>query len=54
MLPVAAVVVTHNSASVIRDCLVSLRDLEDIVVVDNASQDETRRYAATFPGFMVI
>lgn len=41
----SAVVVTHNSARVIQDCLESVRrHLPDseIVVVDNASKDETR------------
>ncbi|MBI3664999.1 MAG: glycosyltransferase family 2 protein [Acidobacteria bacterium] len=38
---VAAVVVTYNSAAVIDNCLRSLQDFAEIVVVDNASADET-------------
>ncbi len=54
MLPVAAVIVTHNSASVIRDCLESLRDLEELVVVDNGSEDDTCNYVRSFSSVRVI
>ena len=40
----SAVVVTHNSADIIQDCLKSVRlhvPVSEIVVVDNASSDET-------------
>jgi GT2 family glycosyltransferase len=43
MYRVAIVIVTHNSASAIGDCLDALKPLEgvEILVVDNASQDGT-------------
>lgn len=40
---VAAVVVAHNSAAEIADCLESLHDVAEIVVVDNGSADQTCR-----------
>ncbi|MBI3693782.1 MAG: glycosyltransferase family 2 protein [Acidobacteria bacterium] len=40
---VAAVVVTYNSASEIDNCLRSLENVTEIVVVDNGSQDDTCR-----------
>ena len=44
MIPaVAAVVVTYNSASVIDNCLHSLENIGEIVVVDNGSTDDTCR-----------
>ena len=42
ILPVAAVVVSCNSAAEIGDCLASLGEAAEVVVVDNASADETR------------
>jgi len=44
--PVAAVVVTWNSASEIDNCLRSLENIGEIVVVDNGSTDETLRVIA--------
>jgi GT2 family glycosyltransferase len=38
---VAAVIVTHNSAGRIGPCLSSLEGLDEILIVDNASSDET-------------
>ena len=38
---VAAVVVTHHSAAVIGSCLDSIRGMGRIIVIDNASDDET-------------
>lgn len=40
---VAAVVVTYNSAAVIDNCLRSLENVAETVVVDNGSTDETGR-----------
>ena len=40
---VAAVVVTYNSASEVDNCLRSLENVAEIVVVDNGSQDDTCR-----------
>jgi N-acetylglucosaminyl-diphospho-decaprenol L-rhamnosyltransferase len=44
MPDVSAVVVNYNAASVIGDCLRSLRDegVEEVVVADNASSDDSR------------
>ncbi len=48
------VIVTFNSAEVLRDCLASLAagaagvDLADVVVVDNASIDDSMQVAASF------
>jgi len=38
---VAAVVVTHNSAQAVRDCLPLIEGPDEVVVVDNASHDHT-------------
>ncbi len=47
--PLGVVVVTHNSAHVLRTCLDSLRPYNlPVVVVDNASLDATREIAARF------
>ena len=43
---VAAVIVTHHSAAVIGPCLDSIRGMGWIIVVDNASDDETRDIVA--------
>jgi N-acetylglucosaminyl-diphospho-decaprenol L-rhamnosyltransferase len=49
---VAAVVVTHNSADVLGDCLRSLADqgetLVEVIVADNVSTDTTREIAESF------
>ncbi len=42
-LEIAAVVVTYNSAAVIDNCLQSLENVAEIVVVDNGSADDTVR-----------
>ena len=54
MHPVSAVVVTHNSAGVIRECLAALRDLEQVVVVDNKSRDGTVNESCSIPYTRVI
>ncbi|MCH7799019.1 MAG: glycosyltransferase family 2 protein [Planctomycetes bacterium] len=43
---VAVVIVTHHSAAVIGACLDSVRDVDQLIVVDNASDDETRQIVA--------
>lgn len=53
-LAVAAVVVTHNSASVIDNCLHSLENIAEIVVVDNGSTDDTCRVVANRTGVRLI
>lgn len=45
----SAVIVTYNNEKIILDCLESLRDVADeIVVVDSASTDHTRKIASYF------
>lgn len=54
-MSIAAVIVTHNSASAVADCLAHLDGPDEIVVVDNASSDHTLeavRHAA--PGAILI
>ena len=58
-LSIASVTVTFNGAHILRQHLHSLknqsRPLDEIVVVDNASTDETRQLLATeFPGVTVL
>ena len=53
----SAVIVTHNSADVIQDCLKSVRlQLPDseIVVVDNASGDDTRARCKEITGTTLV
>jgi GT2 family glycosyltransferase len=57
---VAVVVVTHNSADVLPECLESLRtggadgvELTDVVVVDNASADSSTEIAKTTDGLPI-
>jgi N-acetylglucosaminyl-diphospho-decaprenol L-rhamnosyltransferase len=56
---VAVVIVTYNSADVLRGCLESVDagakgvDLGDVVVVDNASRDDSLRIADEFDGLSV-
>jgi N-acetylglucosaminyl-diphospho-decaprenol L-rhamnosyltransferase len=54
---VAAVIVTYNSADVLRDCLRSLSEqgmpLAQVVVADNASRDTTRDIAEDFAALPV-
>ncbi|GFG54425.1 glycosyl transferase family 2 [Mycolicibacterium agri] len=53
----AAVIVTYNSADVIGDCLRSLSEQtpppDSVIVVDNASKDESRVIAAEFADIAV-
>ncbi len=52
---VAVVIVTHNSAGEIEACLRSLEGTGEVVVVDNASQDDTcRRVQAAAPRLRLI
>jgi GT2 family glycosyltransferase len=52
---VAVVIVTYNSAPEIEACLRSIEGAGEIVVVDNASQDDTcRRVKATGPHLQLI
>lgn len=52
---VSAVIVTHNSAGVIEKCLRSIDRAHHIIVVDNASDDETLDIVKrTLPGAEII
>ncbi len=56
---VCAVVVTHNRSRLLRECLLALlgqtREVESILVVDNASSDDTvNLLASEFPGIEVL
>ena len=49
---VSMIVLNHNGADVLEHCLVSLSaamaDDDELIVVDNASSDESREYAREF------
>ncbi len=49
MRDVSAIVVTHNSESHISDCLDALHDCGQVIVVDNASGDDTVAIASQRP-----
>src|SRR4029077_9218518 len=51
---VAVLVVTHNSASTLLQCLEPLAGKVEIVVVDNASSDSSADIAAGLPGVEVV
>ena len=52
---VSAVIVTHNSGHVVERCLASLGGIERVIVVDNASGDDTHtRIAAARPDALCI
>jgi N-acetylglucosaminyl-diphospho-decaprenol L-rhamnosyltransferase len=59
IVKIAVVIVTHNSADVIGGCLAALPDgaetieLTDVIVVDNASSDESVRIAREAPGLPI-
>jgi glycosyltransferase involved in cell wall biosynthesis len=46
--PLSAYVLTHNSEEYIQGCLASLRWVDEIVVVDDQSTDQTRQIAETY------
>jgi glycosyltransferase involved in cell wall biosynthesis len=59
-LPVSAYIITHNEEKNIRRCLESLKEFEEVVVVDSFSTDQTaaicreytdRVYQREWPGF---
>jgi GT2 family glycosyltransferase len=57
--PISIIVVTWNGASIVRQCLESLRNITDhpeyeIVVSDNGSTDGTLDYVKSLPGVRVI
>jgi len=53
--PVAAVVVTYNSADCLSECLAAaIRECSEVVVVDNASSDGSAAKARLVPGVRLI
>ena len=54
MLPVAAIIVTYNSREEIGDCLRSLSEVQEIVVVDNASVDGTEEVLRKADGIAFV
>lgn len=56
-MSVTAIIVSYNSASVIRPCLANLQEngIAEVIVVDNASEDETCEIIKRdFPGVQLI
>jgi len=51
---VSALVVSHNSASTLRECLEPLAGQLQVVVVDSDSQDDSAAIAASIPGIESI
>jgi rhamnopyranosyl-N-acetylglucosaminyl-diphospho-decaprenol beta-1,3/1,4-galactofuranosyltransferase len=55
---IAAVVVTHNRLALLKECVAALRGqackLDEIIVVNNASDDGTREWLASQSGLTVI
>ena len=48
-IPVSGVIIAHNSAATLADCLTSLARLDEVVVYENGSTDNTAEIAAGFP-----
>jgi len=46
---VSGVIIAHNSAATLADCLTSLSRLDEVVVYENNSTDNTAEIAASFP-----
>jgi glycosyltransferase involved in cell wall biosynthesis len=46
--PVSAVIITHNAARQIADCLHSLSFVSEILILDSGSDDETENIAASY------
>lgn len=56
-MKLSAIVVAHNSSSVVATCCQSLRSLipsAEIIVVDNASTDDTRQLCCQFDGVTLL
>ena len=53
MVSIGFVVVTFNSAAVLRDCLASIPPGQEIVIVDNASRDTSVEVAKSFGAHII-
>lgn len=53
-IPCSALVLTRNSAATLEACLNSIKDIEDIVLVDGYSADTTREIAKKFSNVRII
>ncbi len=51
---VTIVIITFNSEKVIGDCLKSLSDIPNIIVVDNGSSDNTKNIVAEFKSVNLV
>jgi glycosyltransferase involved in cell wall biosynthesis len=54
ILPVSVVLLTHNSIDTLKECIESLRCIDDIVVVDGFSTDGTREYIQSQPNCRLV
>lgn len=54
MSQIAAIIITHNSADVIDACLASTSGVAEVVVVDNASADDTLEKVRNWPECRLI
>lgn len=53
-IPCSAMVLTRNSAQTLEACLLSLKEIEDVVIVDGYSTDATREIAKKFPNVRIF
>ena len=53
-IPVSVVVLTKNEESNIGKCLESVKDFDEVFVVDSASEDKTCEIALTYPNAQVL
>lgn len=48
-LPISALILTQNSAATLKRCLDSLQRLDEVVIVDGGSRDNTKEIAESYP-----